>query len=69
MQIRLNTVQNGRKTIAAIARRYEKGEIDEATARTLRYLLDGVLSWFKLERDIDIEERIDALEASIGAKK
>jgi len=65
--MRLNTVENGRKTLASIVRRYEKGLIPEQEARTLRYLMDGLLAWFRLEKDIQLEKRIEALERE-GAK-
>lgn len=66
--MRLNTVENGRKTLSSIVRRYEQGEIDEQTARTLRYLMDGLLSWFRLEKETDLEKRIEQLESK-GADK
>ena len=62
VQFRLNTIRNSRQSMGRIIRMFQKGEISGNEARTLRYLMDGYLAWFKLESDLQIEQRIEAIE-------
>ena len=52
-----------RRTIGRIIRRYAKGELDETIYKGVLYGLQSYLAWFRFERDLDIEQRIEALEA------
>ena len=64
-QLRLNTLENSRKTYNRVARAYLAGEIDTEKARGLGYLLNGILQYWKLEADLRIEERLDAIEEQL----
>ena len=64
-QLRLNTPQNARKTLARIVRLYNDGEIDEQRAKTTAYLLTQLLGFFKFEADMEIERRLEELEARL----
>ena len=64
-QLRLNTLENSRKTYNRVARAYLAGEIDTEKARGLGYLLNGILQYWKLEADLRIEERLDAIEVKL----
>lgn len=65
MQLRLNTLENCRRSYARIIREYEAGHIEDARARTLGYLMTGLLSYWKLEKDLEIEERLERIERSL----
>ena len=58
----LDTVANGRKSMTRVIRLYHKGEITGEEAKMLRHLMTGLLDWFKLETDLRIEERLEAIE-------
>ena len=61
-QLRLNNLENSRKTFARLIREYAKGNIPRTVFRDLCYALVGFLSFLKTEKELDIEERISALE-------
>jgi hypothetical protein len=61
MQLRLNTLQNSRKSYARVIREYAQGKIEEKYARTLAYLLTGFLSYWKEEREGRVEAKLDEL--------
>jgi len=65
MQLRLNTLENTRASFGRVLREYAAGRIEDQYARTLGYLFAQYLSYWKLEKDIKIEERIDALEEQV----
>lgn len=65
-QLRLNTPVNARKTLARIIRLYNDGEIDEQRAKTSAYLLTQLLGFFKFEADMEIERRLEELEARLA---
>ena len=63
--IQLDTLENSRKTFARIIEHYAAGEISENQSRAFCYLLGGFLSYWKLEKDLEIEQRIEELEARL----
>jgi len=63
--MRLNTLENARKTYARFLRAYAAGIIPSGYFRDIVYGFSGFLQYWKLEKDIEIEERIEALEAKI----
>lgn len=64
-QLRLNTLTNSRKSYARVIAAYMRGDMEETKARTLGYLLSGLLQYWKAEKDFSIEERLDALEKKL----
>mgnify|MGYP007123703269 CR=1 FL=1 len=64
-QLRLNTLENSRKSFARIIRLYARGELDRVLFRDLTYGFTGYLAYWKLEKDIEIESRLDAIEQAI----
>ena len=54
-----------RRTIGRVIRKYAKGEIDEQLFKGVLYGLQSYLAWFKFERDLDIEKRLEELEARL----
>ena len=62
IQLRLNTLENSRKSFGRIIRMYMRGEIDRTTFRDLAYGMTAFLGYWRTEREFDIEERLAALE-------
>jgi hypothetical protein len=60
--MRLNTIENSRRTLASIIREFHKGKIDETTFRALVYGMSKLLEYFRIEKELQIEERLDAIE-------
>lgn len=65
MQLRLNTLENSRKSYARVIREYQAGNIEDQQARTLGYLLSGLLSYWRLESDLRVEERLEKIERAL----
>ena len=68
-QLRLNTLENSRKTYSRVARAYLAGELDSEKARTLGYLLNGILQFWKLEIEKEFEQRLTAIEDALAGQK
>ncbi len=58
---RFKTLEDTRKALAAFLRQIELGTIDEKKGRTLIY---GCATLAGIQRDSQLEERLDALEAA-----
>ena len=61
-RLRLNSLENTRKSYARILRMYARGELLPAFFRNLVYGMTGFLSYWKLEADLEIEKRLEAIE-------
>jgi len=59
---KLDTLENTRKTFAKIIEEYGTGGISENMGRALTYMLAQYLNYWKLEKELDIEERLEAVE-------
>ena len=64
-KLRLNTLQNAKQSYNRIIQAYLRDEIPTDKARCLGYLLTGVLQYWKLEADLQIEQRLAAIEAAL----
>ena len=67
MKLRLNTVGNSRKSLARIIREYADGTMDSQKARDLAYLFSHYLGYFKLEKDCEIEKRLELIEEHLNS--
>ena len=63
--LKLDTLEECRESYTRVLHAYSQGEISENMARTLAYLFAGLLNFWKLEKDIEIEKRIEAIEATL----
>ncbi len=63
--LQFDTLENTRKSYARILEAYARSEISERNLRAFTYALSGYLSYWKLEKDIDIERRIEEIEAQL----
>ena len=64
-QLRLNTLQNTKRSYCRLLRAFIADDIDAAKARTAAYLLNGILQYWRLESDLQIEERIERIEQAL----
>jgi hypothetical protein len=68
-QLRLNTLENSRLSYNRIARAYLSGEIQTEQARTLGYLMNGILQFWRLEKDLEVERRLEQIEQQLLEQK
>jgi hypothetical protein len=68
-RVPLRTHDSARRTLASFIRAYRRGELDKDLYRGLVYGMSALLGYFKLESDLRIEERLDAVEAAIAEAK
>ena len=68
-QLRLNTLENSRKSYNRVAVAYLNDEMPTEKARTLGYLLNGILQFWRVEADIRIEKKLDAVIAEIEGNR
>lgn len=68
-QLRLNTLENSRRTYNRIARAYLAGEINTEMARTLGYLMNGILQFWRTEKELDVEARLLAIEEALQERQ
>ena len=67
--IDLSTPESSRETFARVIEEYAAGEISESQSRTMSYLLSNYLSYWKFLKDIEIEERLEAIEQALEARR
>lgn len=64
-RLSLRTVKASRQTFARLMRGYADGTIDRDDFKTLIYAFSHYLQFLRLEKDLNIEERMEALEAQL----
>lgn len=69
MQLRLNNLVNTRKSYARIIRALMAGTVDIEKGRALGYLFSGMLGYWKLEADLQIEARLEQIEQQLEKQK
>jgi hypothetical protein len=67
-RLMLNSLCASRRTWARIVRSFYRDEMDESKFRALCYGFSGLCQLFKAEQGERLEERIAALELTMGAK-
>jgi len=66
-KLMLHSVPATRRTFARIIREYAKGRIAESDYKAVIWGLSQYLGAFRLEKDIELEKRLEALEDRINA--
>ena len=66
MKLRLNHLENARRSLARIVREYAAGTLDSEQARTFGYLLGQLLAYFRAEQDLGVLPRLEALERALN---
>ena len=64
-QLRLNTLDNSRKSLARVLNSFHRGDMEEGKYRALVYGLAHYLQYWKLIKDVEIERRLDDLELKV----
>ena len=62
---RMRSIKATRTTFARIVREFSAGEIDIASMRAYCYAFSTMLSIQKAEADLDVERRLEELEAKL----
>ena len=62
-QFRLNSVENCRKSIGRLVKARFNDEIGDITFKSMIHGLNVMVSYWKLEKEISYEQRLDELEA------
>lgn len=60
--LRLNTLENSRKTLARLMRLHASGKVERDMFKDLVYGCSVLLSFFKAELDQDFAERLEHVE-------
>jgi hypothetical protein len=66
-RLALNTLVNTRKSYARLIRAYTRGTVPEAQFKAICYGLGGLCAYWKEEKAVELERRIDELERAIKA--
>ena len=64
--LNFDTIINAKKSIKKINKKYVAGNIPDPMYRNLIYMLSQSISLLKLEKDIEIEKRLEELENKIN---
>lgn len=62
----LNTLESVRRRLAQLATDISRGAVEDKKARTLCYVLNSVAMILKAEKELDIEDKLLALEKAAG---
>ena len=65
----LRTTGEARRQLARLTRSFYQGQITEGDYRALVYGLSALLHYFKHEKQLELEERIETLEQAIEVKQ
>lgn len=60
--LRLRSVQSTRQTFARVLREYGRGTISEPIYKSIVYGLSQYQSYLRLEADMELEKRLEAIE-------
>jgi hypothetical protein len=64
-QLRLNSLENSRRTYARLLRAYFNGEIEQQKFRDLVYGFSTFIGMWKLQQAEELAERIDRIEEAL----
>ena len=65
----LNTPKAARLTLGRCMRRYLSGELGRDQFRDVVYGMSGLLAFFRLEADMQIEARLEAIEKTLEGQR
>ena len=69
LKLRLNTIENSRKSLARLVRLRGRNEITDSDYRALVYGLSSLLAYWKLETDTAIQKDILEIKTDIETLK
>ena len=64
-RLNLSSPNACRTTIARLIRAYHRGTIDETAYKGILFGLNTLLAFYKFEKELDMESRLDALEQKL----
>ena len=67
--LRLGSVKACRQSMTRLVREYGKGRVDSTTFRTTVWALGQLVTYWRLEKDLEIEKRIEALESKLEGNR
>ena len=67
-KLNLDSLSDTRISYADIIKAYASGEISENMGRALTYMLSQYLNYWRLEKDLEIEKRIQEIEKMLQEK-
>lgn len=68
IRLNLTTLEATRKSYSRVLRAYARRELETDYFRALIYGLSGLLQFWKTEKELEIEKRIEAIEATLEQK-
>jgi len=69
LRLNLGTLEACRRSYCRLIRMLARHEIDREDFRALSYGMNGLLQYWTREHEIEIEKRLDAIEAALTAKE
>ena len=70
-RVPLNTLRNTSKTLQRLIRdvlRDEEGELDMSRMRLVNAMMSNLISAHRLEKELELDERIERIEKKLGFK-
>jgi hypothetical protein len=68
MRLTLSKHDSARRTLGRLIRAFHADDIDEAKFRAMVYGFNALLAYFKLDAELDIEARLEAIEKALELK-
>ena len=65
MRLTLHTHDAARRTLGRLMRAHYNDEIEESKFRAMVYSFNALLAFFKLDAELDIEARLEAIEKAL----
>lgn len=65
IRLNLDTLEDSRKTYCRLIRLRGRNKIEDAKYKSLIYGMTGLLGFWKLEKELDIERRLESIEAAL----
>ena len=67
--LRLGSIRACRQSMTRLTREYGKGRVDTGTFKTVIWALSQLVVYWRLEKDLEVEKRIDELERLMEVKQ
>ena len=68
MRLTLHTHDSARRSLGRLLRLFHNDDIDEGKFRAMVYGFNALLAYFKLDAELDIEARLEAIEKALELK-
>lgn len=68
LRLNLNSLEAARKSYGRILRMAARGLIDSQRFRDLCYGFNGLLQYMRIEKELEIEHRLEQIEAALAER-